>query len=375
VAALPEARTAAADLSAIGLPVLAGAVALEAAALACYSALTMQMLRPVRDIRFGTVLRIDLAVYGLTRVLPAAPVSGAALRLRLLTAAGVRRTPALFVAGVEGTGSALLLHVLLGVTLLVSLPAQGGGLGSTVAATLGAVQLTVAAAVVTVLVRGGATLGRIARLVVRVLPTLDLRQVEATLRREGTQLRLMGQDHPRLAAACAWATANWVLDAAALWLVLAAAGYPADPLELFTGYALAGVLAVLPLTPGGIGIVEGVLIPTLTGFGAPAQVALVGVLGWRLVSFWLPIPVGALSWLTLRRHRRDKGPAATPRPAAGGSERLEVSDSETTPHRGRGALSARADRPFPGRAAQSTLVDEQPTSPRVRPTRGPTNDH
>lgn len=226
VAALPEARTAATDLSAIGLPVLAGAVALEAAALACYSALTMQMLRPVRDIRFGTVLRIDLAVYGLTRVLPAAPVTGAALRLRLLTAAGVRRTPALFVAGVEGTGSALLLHVLLGVTLLVSLPAQGGGLGSTVAATLGAVQLTLAAAVVTVLVRGGATLGRIARLVVRVLPTLDLRQVEATLRREGTRLRLLGQDHPRLAAACAWATANWVLDAAALWLVLAAAGYP-----------------------------------------------------------------------------------------------------------------------------------------------------
>ena len=33
VAALPEARTAAADLGAIGLPVLAGAVALEAAAL------------------------------------------------------------------------------------------------------------------------------------------------------------------------------------------------------------------------------------------------------------------------------------------------------------------------------------------------------
>ena len=51
---------------------------------------------------------------------------------------------------------------------------------------------------------------------------------------------------------------------------------PADPLELFTGDALAGVLAVLPLTPGGIGIVESVLIPTLTGFGAPAQVALVG---------------------------------------------------------------------------------------------------
>jgi len=34
----------------------------------------------------------------------------------------------------------------------------------------------------------------------------------------------------------------------------------------------------------------------------PAHLALVGVLGWRLVNYWLPIPVGALLWLTLRHH-------------------------------------------------------------------------
>jgi uncharacterized membrane protein YbhN (UPF0104 family) len=28
----------------------------------------------------------------------------------------------------------------------------------------------------------------------------------------------------------------------------------------------------------------------------------VGVLGWRLVNYWLPIPVGGLMWLTLRHH-------------------------------------------------------------------------
>lgn len=89
---------------------------------------------------------------------------------------------------------------------------------------------------------------------------------------------------------------------------------------------------MLPLTPGGIGIVEGVLIPTLMGFGAPAQVALVGVLGWRLVSFWLPIPVGALSWLTLRRHRRERprGPIGAGRPAVSGTGGAEHARGRAT---------------------------------------------
>ncbi|WP_214401490.1 lysylphosphatidylglycerol synthase transmembrane domain-containing protein [Pseudonocardia lacus] len=93
-----------------------------------------------------------------------------------------------------------------------------------------------------------------------------------------------------------------MLDAAALGVVLAGTGHPADPLELFVAYALPGVLGVLPLTPGGIDVVEGVLVPALVGFGTPLEAAAVAVLGWRLVSYWAPIPVGALAWLTLR-HR------------------------------------------------------------------------
>ncbi|MDH4171501.1 MAG: hypothetical protein OEW42_18115 [Acidimicrobiia bacterium] len=34
------------------------------------------------------------------------------------------------------------------------------------------------------------------------------------------------------------------------------------------------------------------LIPTLVGFGNPASVVAVGVVAYRLVSFWLPIPAG-----------------------------------------------------------------------------------
>jgi hypothetical protein len=184
---------------------------------------------------------------------------------------------------------------------------------------------------------------RTARRVAALVPRLDPDAVEAALRREGEHLRALGGEPRRLAAACAWGATNWLLDAAALWVVLAGAGFVADPLELFVAYALAGVLGVLPITPGGLGIVEGVLVPALVGLGAPPQVALVGVLGWRLVGFWLPIPVGVLAWATLRHRPR--------RPGAPGSD--------AAPDRDRG--------PLPPGAGGATLGDGPTHRPRSRP--------
>src|SRR5579875_1671842 len=38
----------------------------------------------------------------------------------------------------------------------------------------------------------------------------------------------------------------------------------------------------------------------LRGFGVPSAIALLAVLAWRLYNFWLPIPVGAASYVSLR---------------------------------------------------------------------------
>jgi hypothetical protein len=43
-----------------------------------------------------------------------------------------------------------------------------------------------------------------------------------------------------------------------------------------------------------------VLIPTLHGFGVDKGVATVAVLAYRLINFWLPIPVGGGCYLSLR---------------------------------------------------------------------------
>jgi uncharacterized protein (TIRG00374 family) len=73
-----------------------------------------------------------------------------------------------------------------------------------------------------------------------------------------------------------------------------------NPIDLLVAYGLANVLAVIPLTPGGLGVIEGVLIPTLVGFHVPKGVAVFAVLAYRLVNFWLPIPIGGAAYLSLR---------------------------------------------------------------------------
>ena len=64
-------------------------------------------------------------------------------------------------------------------------------------------------------------------------------------------------------------------------------------------YGLANVLAVIPITPGGLGVIEATLTSVLVGFGTPRGVA-TGVIAYRLVNFWLPIPLGGLAYLSLQ---------------------------------------------------------------------------
>jgi hypothetical protein len=56
----------------------------------------------------------------------------------------------------------------------------------------------------------------------------------------------------------------------------------------------------VPITPGGLGIVEGIYIPSLVGFGLTRNIATVGVLSYRIAQYWLPIVVGGGTYLSLR---------------------------------------------------------------------------
>ena len=74
----------------------------------------------------------------------------------------------------------------------------------------------------------------------------------------------------------------------------------------------AAVGSVAP-TPGGLGAVEVALSTGLVAVGVPSTAAISGVLLFRLATFWLPVPLGAIALRGLRRQSLDQG-AAGPRP-------------------------------------------------------------
>ena len=113
------------------------------------------------------------------------------------------------------------------------------------------------------------------------------------------------------------AAASRMFDYAALVVALTALGAHARPSEVMMAYAVAQALALIPLTPGGLGFVDAGLTALLVLIGVTADQAVVGTLLYRLMAFWLPIPLGALAWagwrtnlhLTGRGAASERGPA------------------------------------------------------------------
>ena len=108
--------------------------------------------------------------------------------------------------------------------------------------------------------------------------------------------------HPvRLAISAA---ANVLLSIAYLVAMLAALwSVGAHPPILATAvvYLAGNAVGSAAPTPGGIGGVEAVLAAGLTAIGIPAHQAIAAVLIFRTATFWLPIPVGWISYLQLQR--------------------------------------------------------------------------
>jgi uncharacterized protein (TIRG00374 family) len=115
------------------------------------------------------------------------------------------------------------------------------------------------------------------------------------------------------------AAGRWVLDYLTLIAALYAVGATPRASLVLLAFCAAQVLGTLPLTPGGLGFVEAGLTGTLAVAGVGAGAAVVATLAYRLVSFWLPIPAGAVAAIM---HRRRYGiaevePPPTPMPGPG----------------------------------------------------------
>jgi uncharacterized protein (TIRG00374 family) len=92
----------------------------------------------------------------------------------------------------------------------------------------------------------------------------------------------------------------WAWDNAVLWATFHAFGYSPPLTVILMGYLIGQLGGLLPL-PGGLGGIDGGLIGTLIVYGTPAAVTTAAVLAYRVILFWLPLLLGGVAFVSLRR--------------------------------------------------------------------------
>jgi len=275
------------------------AIILEVGALLAYAELSRTVFAPDAPRRW-TMLRINMSSLAVSHVVPGGTAAGGALGYRLLTADGVPGSTAAFGLATQGVGSAVVLNIIFWLSLFVSIPLNGVNPLYGYAALLGVLLLAAFGGTVLLLTRGQRHADGWLRRVADHVPFVSADRVSELLQHLADRLTILFSNRSLLGRALLWATANWLLDAACLWVILIAFGKTVMPIDLLVAYGLANILAAIPLTPGGLGVVELTLSGALAGFGVPASIAYLSVIAWRLVNFWLPIPLGGISYLSLR---------------------------------------------------------------------------
>src|SRR5207302_7779570 len=93
----------------------------------------------------------------------------------------------------------------------------------------------------------------------------------------------------------AWGISNWILDCTCLALAFPSIGAGVPWRGLLLAYGAGQLAANLPITPGGLGAVEGSLTVALVAYGGAQVPTVAAVLIYRVITFWLLLVVG---WAT-----------------------------------------------------------------------------
>ncbi len=283
-----------------------------AAEVASFVCIWMLQRLALRTKQWFGVATSQLAGNAFSRIVPGGAAAGGAISYRLLTATGISSATVgtgLTAASIISTGTLFSLPLLAVPAVLAGRPVPRGLAQS---ASLGAgvfvLAMVVGAGFVTTDGPLRAT-GRVIQMVRnrsprRLTPVTDLPD---RLIAERDQVRsTLGR---RWGMALASSLGNWLFDYLALLAALAAVGSKPTPTLVLLAYVSSMVLGMIPITPGGLGFVEAGLTATLTLAGVSAPDAILATLAYRLVSYWLPLPLGLLA-ATLHRRRFSTAVAA-----------------------------------------------------------------
>ncbi len=294
-------------LRAASLPLLVVAVAVECVSLLFYSMLFRRLLGLLRyPLGLGLALRINLAGLAAAHLFSAGGVGGAAVTYRVLQKRGMPHSRVLIAVIFQNAFAYSVLFALFAVGLVVLVLRGQANDFALVLATLFLLLLLVLAGYGFWLLNHTSALRRQARQVVGWLNRrssridISLSQLDEWLDGVVDGWRLLRQDGRRHIRTLGFACGYWAFDIVCLVLVMLAFHEWVPVAYLLIAYGVANVVGSFSPTPGGLGAVEGVMIALLAGFGLASSAAVAVVLVYRLINFWLPIPVGLGTYLSLR---------------------------------------------------------------------------
>src|SRR5215213_1310257 len=294
------------DLTKLAPEWVAPMVALQAASILCLW--WLQRIATHRAAWYA-VATSQLAANGMAKVAPGGGAIAAALQYRMLVQSGIAR--ARVVSGLTAA-NLLTLAVVLALPLLATPALVRGAVDRSLleAAVAGVVVFIVLFAVGTVMLVADRPLQWAGRTAQRLRNRLrrratPLRDLPARLVTERD--RILATVGPRWKGALAAAIGRWAFDYASLLAALAAVGSTPRPALALLAFCAAQLLAQIPATPGGLGFVEAGLAATLTLAGVSAGDAVLATFAYRLLTYWLPMPLGLLGGIL---HRRRYGAGA-----------------------------------------------------------------
>ena len=299
--------TSAAEAAAKASPVwLLAALAATVASMVAFGALRQRTLAAANArVSLAEATSVSYAAGAVHLTAPAGSVFSTAYAFRTLRERGLTPAAITFSLAVSGVVSALALAAL----ALIGIVGGTESWTVIVPGIAGAIALGLGAAWA---VRHPNVMARGAERVLHPVNRLLRRPVDAgvlSLRAAVDDLAYVRPTARDWLVAAVAATANWTLDLLCLWACAHAIGITVSPVALLGSYALAMAGAGASPLPGGVGIVDGVLLVGLTAAGAPVSLALGAVLLYRLMSNGSVVAIG---WTTilLTSRRGNHAPAA-----------------------------------------------------------------
>lgn len=143
------------------------------------------------------------------------------------------------------------------------------------------------------------------------------------------QLESVSLGRRDLGQAFSWSMFNWIADVACLAFACYAAGGHPSLAGLTVAYAAARAVGTIPLMPGGLLVVEAVLVPGLVSSGMTLAGAISAMLIYRLISWIFLAAIGWVVFFFMFRTDKDIDPDAAVEDSANTSGAAD--DAEQTP--------------------------------------------